>query len=291
MCDNYQVQTPARLKRVLEYCDDNVAREIECFSAWVSKDWEGLKGEMLREWRKEDAEQIMYTRAFLEEYVNKSRDKDGLKHYYRQYDRIAKVLVLKDELDSYSQGRLFINGLPEGIRHKVLSKQELSSHAPIGSINYQKALNAVKKIVDKEEMMEQFVLAPERQTGISSLAESLNVVKQPTTESRVRFATIAEEKEQKKEDVMELITKSFSALTLPLTTAINKLEAASAVKPPTSQPFSTSLDPALEWNKRGRQAGGSIICYTCEKPGHTKPNCPDVQTPHWGRSPPRQWRQ
>ena len=275
MCDNYQVQTPARLKRILEYCDDDVAREVECFSAWVSKDWEALKGEMLREWRKEDTEQLMYTRAFLEEYVSKPRSKDSLKHYYRQYDRIAKVLVLKDELDSYSQGRLFINGLPEGIRHKVLSKQELSSHAPIGSINYQKALNSVKKIIDKDKMMEQFVLAPERQTDISSLAESLNFVKQPTAESQVRFSTTAEEKN--KEDTIKLITKGFNALTLPLTAAINKLEAASATKPPASQQALTGLNPALEGNRQGRPAGSSFIYYTCEKPGHTKPYCPDIQ--------------
>jgi hypothetical protein len=57
---------------------------------------------MMHEWRKEDIEQIMYTRAFLEEYVSKSRGKDGLKHYYRQYDRIAKVLVVRHKLDSYS---------------------------------------------------------------------------------------------------------------------------------------------------------------------------------------------
>jgi predicted patatin/cPLA2 family phospholipase len=64
----------------------------------------------------------MHTRAFLEEYINKPKGKDGLKYYYRQYDRIAKVLIVKNKLDSYSQSRLFIINLPEKVKNKVLSK-------------------------------------------------------------------------------------------------------------------------------------------------------------------------
>ena len=111
---------------------------------------------MMQEWRKEDAEQLMYTRAFLEEYVSKPRDKEGLKHYYRQFDRISKALMAKEELDSYSQGRLFITGLPEGIRYRVLSKETVSSPALTGSVNYLAALKVVKGIVETEEMIENF---------------------------------------------------------------------------------------------------------------------------------------
>jgi hypothetical protein len=64
----------------------------------------------------------MHTRAFLEEYVRKLRRKEGLKHYCRHFGRISKILMDKKELDSYSQGRLFIIGLPEDIRYEVLSE-------------------------------------------------------------------------------------------------------------------------------------------------------------------------
>jgi hypothetical protein len=83
MCDNYQIQPPVRLGRVPEYCEDDIARELEAFTTWEEKDWEKLKAEMMHEWRKEDAEQLMYIRTFLEEYVSKPRGKDGLKHCYR----------------------------------------------------------------------------------------------------------------------------------------------------------------------------------------------------------------
>ena len=85
-----------RLKKVLEYCEDDIAWEIEGFATWEEKNWDKLKAEMMHEWRREDTEQLMYTRIFLEEYVRKPRGKDGLKHYYRQYDRIAKVLVVRN---------------------------------------------------------------------------------------------------------------------------------------------------------------------------------------------------
>lgn len=159
-----------RLRRVPEYCEDDIAWELEAFTTWEEKDWEKLKAEMMREWRKEDAEQLMCTRTFLEEYVRKPRGKDGLKHYYRQFDRISKALMAKEELDSYSQGRLFVIGLPEAIRYKVLSKQNVSSHTPRGSVNYLAAVKVVKKVVETEEMMEHFFARPERQTEISDLA-------------------------------------------------------------------------------------------------------------------------
>jgi hypothetical protein len=202
MCDNYQIKTTVRLKRVSEYCEDDIAREIEAFATWEEKDWEKLKEEMMHEWRKEDVEQIMYTRVFLEEYVSKPRTKDGLKHYYRQYDRISKALVLRDELDSYSQGRLFVAGLPADVRYKVLSKQEVSSHAPTGSVNYLKALKATKAIVETEEMMEHFVIQPERQTSITNLAENLNEAKPTSKEAQIQLpGSTKGKKDDQKEDI------------------------------------------------------------------------------------------
>jgi hypothetical protein len=41
---------------VSEYCEDDVAREIEAFTTWEEKDWDKLKAEMMHEWRREDAD-------------------------------------------------------------------------------------------------------------------------------------------------------------------------------------------------------------------------------------------
>jgi hypothetical protein len=152
---------------------------------------------MMHEWRREDIEQLIYTRIFLEEYVSKPRGKDGLKYYYRQYNRIAKALVVRNELDFYSQGRLFIIGLPEKVRNKVLSKQKVFLNVSAGSVNYPKALRAVKAIVETEEIMEHFVTQPE-----------------------------AQEKSQPKEDAFKLLAKSLETLILPITAAAARMKAA-----------------------------------------------------------------
>ena len=276
MCENYQIQPSVRLTKVSEYCEDDIARELEAFATWEEKDWGKLKTEMIHEWRKEDAEQLMYTRAFLEEYVSKPRDKSGLKHYYRQFDRISKALMAKDELDSYSQGRLFITGLPEEVRYKVLSKQNVSSHAQTGSVNYLAALKAVKEVVETEEMMEHFFVQPERQTELSDLASSLNEVKLPVTETQKKPSDTKERKDKQKEDAVDVITKSLSALTLPLTAAVSKMEAAATMMSstrPNDKPGS-GLDPAL--GKRPGQPWRSFTCFFCDEPGHVKTKCPHL---------------
>jgi hypothetical protein len=185
-----------------------------------------LKEEMMFEWRREDTEQIMCTRAFLEEYVSKPRGKEGLKHYYRQFDRIFKALVIKDELDSYSQGRLFVAGLPADVRCKVLLKREVCS--PTGTVNYLKALTATKAFIEGEEMLEHFVVQPERQTNLSNLAESLNKVKPAPKADQAHALSSAEKKDRQQEDVVEMLTKSMGALTLPITTAVSRMETAVA---------------------------------------------------------------
>jgi hypothetical protein len=184
---------------------------------------------MMHEWRREDTEQLMYTRMFLEEYVRKPRGKDNLKHYYRQYDRIAKVLVVRNKLDSYSQGRLFIISLPEKVRNKVLSKQEVFSGAPAGSVNYPKALRAVKAIVETEEVIKHFA-------------------NPSTKEAEMRFSGAkAQEKSQPKEDAFALLTKSLETLILPITAAAARMEAAAVTMATlnSTNRQTVGLDPAL----------------------------------------------
>jgi hypothetical protein len=257
MCDNYQIQEPLRLKKVSEYCEDNIAREIETFTTWEEQDWKKLKKEMLHEWRREDTEQMMHTRAFLEEYVSKPRSKEGLKRYCRQYDRISKVLVRKNELDVYSQGRLFVIGLPAEVRYEVLSEQEVCS--PTGWVNYLEALKAAKAIVETEEKLEHFVVQPERQTSISNLAERLNEAK-PAPSS-------TEKKDRWQEDMVELITKTMGALTSPIAAAATEMQTAVANMSPKQMPVDR---PML----RPRRP---FCCFFCEEEGHLKSRCPRLR--------------
>jgi hypothetical protein len=160
--------------------------------------------------------------------------------------------MAKEELDSYSQGRLFVVGLPEAIRYKVLSKQNVSSHTLAGSVNYLAALKAVKEVVETEERMEHFFDRPERQTEISDLASSLNEVRPPVTGTQLKLSDTTERNDRHKEDAVDIITKSLSALTLSLTAAVSKMEAAATMMTsarPMDKPDS-GLDPALDKRQR-----------------------------------------
>jgi hypothetical protein len=278
MCDNFGIEEAIKVKRVPEYCEDDIAREVESFGTWKAKDWEGLKKEMLKEWRQGDVEQLMYTRPLLEEFVGKCRGKEGLKQYFRQFHRISTVLVGKNELDDYSRGRLFVLGLPEDVRKQVLSKEDIGSEAATGTVNYDKALKVVKDIVVANERMESFFMRPERQSEISNLAVSMNEPKPALTGDLARVTGTAEKDKSQKdqqEDVMDKLTKSLSTLTLPLTAAISKLEAA-ATKPPekTAEGFrGARLDPALDRRYGQRQPWSTLTCYMCGHQGHTLNRC------------------
>jgi hypothetical protein len=158
-------------------------------------------------------------------------------------------------------------GLPEAVRYKVLSKQEKSSHAPVGSVNYGMALRVVKAITETEEMMDYFVTQPERQTNISELAETLNENKPLNKDNQARG--------NGKSDDVDILAERFKAMALPIATAAERFEAAAAsmqaVRPvPVNKP-QTGLDPALE-KKKPREDGGH--CFCCGETTHYKPNCP-----------------
>jgi hypothetical protein len=284
MCDNVGIEAQTKARRITEYCEDDVARELKGFETWEQRNWDGLKTVMLKEWKKEDTEQLMYTRALLEEYVSKSREREGLKQYYRQFNRISKVLRGNDKLDAYSQGRLFVLGLPEDIRRRVLSKDDIESEAESGTINYDRALEIVKGIVAADARMEGFFLYPEKRTEITELATTMNEPKLALGGEPVKNVDTSKGDKGQKDvqvDAVATLTKSFEALTLSLTSGFNQL-ATATTKPgerPPDSPQGFGLDPALDRNQGGngyRQQQGrrSIICFMCGEDGHILPRCP-----------------
>jgi len=280
MCDNFGIDEETKVRRIPEYCDDDIGREVEAFETWKKKDWEGLKDEMRKEWRQGDVEQLMYTRPLLEEYVSKPRGREGLKQYHRQFNRISTALVGKDELDAYSQGRLFILGLPECVRRVVLSKDDIGSEAATGTVDYAKALKIVKGIVAADERMASFFMRPEKRSEISNLAVAMNEPKPVLTGESAKVNDSGEKAKMRKdqqEDTVAALTESFKALTLPLTAAISELKSA-ATNPrerPTGGSQGTRLDPALDRRPGARYGrdGRPMICYMCGEEGHTLNRC------------------
>ena len=280
MCNNFGIDEETKVRRIQEYCEDDIGREVEAFETWKKKDWEGLKDEMRKEWRQGDVEQLMYTRPLLEEYVSKPRGRDGLKQYHRQFNRISTALVSKEELDAYSQGRLFVLGLPECVRKMVLSKDDIGSETATGTVDYEKALKIVRGIVAADERMANFFMRPEKQSEISNLAVAMNEPKPVLAGEAAKGAESGEKGKMQKDqqdNTVAALTESFKALTLPLTAAISELKSA-ATNPrerPTGGFQGTRLDPALDRRPGARYGrdGRPMICYMCGEEGHTLNRC------------------
>jgi hypothetical protein len=96
-----------------------------------------------------------------------------------------------------------MTGLPADIRHKVLSKQNVSSHTLTGSVDYLAALKVVKGIMETEEMVENFFVRSERQTEISDLASSLNEAKPSVIRAQLKVPDAAE-KDRQRDDPIDI---------------------------------------------------------------------------------------
>jgi hypothetical protein len=161
-----------------------------------------------------------------------------------------------------------------------MSKPDVSSDDEPGSVNYTAALRVVRGIVEAEERVENFFVRPERQTEMSNLASSLNEVIPSQTRAPAKAPDAADKTGQKgkqQEDAVDMLTKSLSALTLPLTAAISELKAAATKAP--ERPAETSggsrLDPAFDRRPGPRygQPGRSFNCFMCNEEGHPMWKC------------------
>jgi hypothetical protein len=122
--------------------------------------------------------------------------------------------------------------------------------------------------------MKYLLARPERRTQLSDLASSLDEVKPSVTEAQLKLSDTTERKDRQKEDAVDIVTKSLSALILSLTAAVTRMEAAATMMTsarPMDKPDS-GLDPALD--RRQGQSFRPFTCFFCDEPGHVKPKCP-----------------
>ena len=90
MCEDYRLSAADQHRKLPRYCDRLIRFKVETLPEYKAKDWQGLKKAMLKEYRKDDAEQQMETVSFLEAYKNlkRSDDKD-MKIYYQRFSLIS----------------------------------------------------------------------------------------------------------------------------------------------------------------------------------------------------------
>lgn len=123
----------------------------------------------------------MNSKRFLETYKDKSRaDTSDVLQYCRQFSAISQNLVAKDKLDSFTQSRWFLQGLPSTIQTEMFYRYELDpdDHLHMDFADLLKKalglLGAKKRLVDlvrtdkRSDQIEDLVDKCEKKTRISS---------------------------------------------------------------------------------------------------------------------------
>ncbi|CAL3962885.1 unnamed protein product [Diplocarpon coronariae] len=76
-------------------------------------------------------EQIRDTLAFLKEFVLITRTPKELKNYCRTFTRVSDTLIDQKILSEVERGRLFLLGLPTGLRNKTIKHYKIDERDPI----------------------------------------------------------------------------------------------------------------------------------------------------------------
>ena len=181
MCTDYRVDEHEKIKRLSWYCEMFTRKYVETLISSSGTSWAALRKVLREEYKDQDLNQQMNSRRFLETYKDKSRaDTSDVLQYCRQFSAISQNLVAKGKLDSFTQSRWFLQGLPSAIQTEMFYRYELD---PDDDLNMDFAdllkkalglLGAKKKLVDlvrtdkKSDRIEDLVDKCEKKTRISS---------------------------------------------------------------------------------------------------------------------------
>ena len=183
MCTDYRVDEQEKIKRLSWYCEMFTGKYVETLISSSGTSWAALRKVLRDEYKDQDLNQQMNSRRFLETYKDKSRaDTSDVLQYCRQFSAISQNLVAKGKLDSFTQSRWFLQGLPSTIQTEMFYRYELDPdddlHMDFADL-LKKALGllgAKKKLVDlvrtdkKSDRIEDLVDKCEKKTRISSAA-------------------------------------------------------------------------------------------------------------------------
>ena len=181
MCTDYQVDKHEKIKWLSGYCEIFTRKYVETLISSSGTSWAALQKVLWEKYKDQDLNQQMNSRRFLETSKDKSRaNNSDVLQYCRQFSAISQNLVAKGKLDSFTQSRWFLQGLPSTIQTEMFYRYELDPdddlHMDFADL-LKKALGllgAKKKLVDlvrtdkKSDQIEDLVDKCEKKTRISS---------------------------------------------------------------------------------------------------------------------------
>ena len=244
---------------------------------WITTEWKELKAELLTEFKSRDVIQQMHSRQYLKAFKNRIRgEKEDLRTYVRRFTAISTALINKNQLEAYTQGIWFLEGLPEKVREKLIRKEGVTVDSP-DSVKFAGLAKAALKIYDTELTVREFAYSESRQCALSSLVdrhkkENLGKADSGKREFVLAPPVVPEVKKEKNLGVEEL-TKAFEKIALSLSTA-----ARTSFSPPGGENRGNGGQGAGRgYSTAGVSGLGQVQderkCYYCREDRHIRPRC------------------
>lgn len=126
ICTDYQVDEQEKIKRLSWYCELFTGKYIETLISNSGTSWVALRKILREEYKAQDLNQQMNSRRFLKIYKTKSRsDTTDVLQNCRQFSAISRNFVAIGKLDSFTQSRSFLQGLPSYLQTEMFYRYEL----------------------------------------------------------------------------------------------------------------------------------------------------------------------
>ena len=248
-CDLYNLAIEKRKASLLRYMSEDERERIRGFEEFEGDDWEKLKKKIKKEYRSKDEEQQMLTSQYLSALSRRNR---GRKEYLQQFRKAATYLIDTGAETEYSCCRMFVHGLPEHFRDKIVTKQKLDPEEPKAAV-FQNCYKQAVELWEKESKSDNFAIGAGGELNYESLVQtkeikpSANRAEERKDRQKANnrdfsasigpasdqpAAGIANEQTETvidKLDPMEELTRGMGALTLPVQATASAPEIAAEV--------------------------------------------------------------
>ncbi len=103
MCDNYQMSTSEKIRRLLWYCKMFTARYVRSVIGFSEHDWGKICTNLKKKYKDRDITQQICSFAYLEAFKDKPKTENTkVLQFCRDYSEISNELLGKGKLDKYT---------------------------------------------------------------------------------------------------------------------------------------------------------------------------------------------
>ncbi|RDL34481.1 uncharacterized protein BP5553_07609 [Venustampulla echinocandica] len=213
-CEDANLKEGEKLKRLLRYCSIAIGQYVKAMAEWKRGVWEILENVLMEEFKDQDSFQQMNSRSFLEALKSKKRtSEDDVRQFIRQFTAISTVLVNKKELEEYTRGIWFLNGLLEDVRGKVIRRGKVTMNKP-ETVKFSEMAKTATEIYTSNKSIREFADSKVKQDGLSELVDRLGEASVPPRPENILAALVVASRVRLSKEVMDNLSNMFKAIAL-----------------------------------------------------------------------------